>query len=114
MGDSEWVSAGVKQSKHLRPRAKYSRTQLISSIERAARRLSRQADRAEVEIGEAGCAMSLRAFEVGLRDLSDYMGERRMTIRPGSRRKVTGSRISAARSQDSMEGIDPMYDPEAF
>jgi hypothetical protein len=50
-----------------------------------ARRLSRYAERAECDLGEAGAAMSLRAFAVGLRDLSDLIGERRMTIRPSSR-----------------------------
>lgn len=61
-------------------------------MEAAARRLSRYAERAECDLGEPGCAMSLRAFAVGLRDLSDLMGERRMTIRPSRRRNIPRGR----------------------
>jgi hypothetical protein len=75
----------MKQSKHLKPRRKGSRSALVASMEAAARRLSRYAERAECDLGEIGAAMSLRAFAVGLRDLSDLMGERRMTIRPSAR-----------------------------
>lgn len=71
----------MRQSKHLKPKSKTSRSRLIAGMEAAARRLSRYAERAECELGEIGCASSLRAYAVGLRDLSDLMGERRMTIR---------------------------------
>lgn len=57
-------------------------------MEAAARRLSRYAERAECDLGEIGVAGSLRAFAVGLRDLADMTGERRMTLRPHLRRKV--------------------------
>lgn len=76
----------MKQSKHLKPRRKGSRSRLIASMEAAARRISRYAERAECDLGEVGASMSLRAFAVGLRDLADLMGERRMTIRPVLRR----------------------------
>jgi hypothetical protein len=72
-------------SKHLKPRRNGSRSQLIASMEAAARRLSRYAERAECDLGETGCATSLYSFAVGLRDLADFMSERRMTIRPSSR-----------------------------
>lgn len=75
-----------RQSKDLKPKQKTSRSRLIANMEAAARRLSRYAERAECDLGEMGTAMSLRAFAMGLRDLSDLLGERRMTIRPASRR----------------------------
>lgn len=78
----------TRNSKHLKPRRKGSRSRLIANMEAAARRLSRYAERAECDLGEIGTAMSLRGFAVGLRDLADFMGERRMTIRPGSRRNA--------------------------
>lgn len=76
----------LKQSKHLKPRRKGSRSQLIKGMEAAARRLGRYAERAECDLGETGCGLSLRAYARGLRDLSDLMSERRMTIRPSMRR----------------------------
>jgi hypothetical protein len=88
----------MKQSWHLKPRRKGSRTQLVASMEAAARRLSRYAEHAECDLGEVGASMSLRAFAVGLRELADMMGERRMTIRPGLRHKAR------RRQQDSIAG----------
>lgn len=76
----------MKQSKRLKRKSKTSRSVLIAGMEAAARRMSRYAERAECDLGEMGCAMSLRGFAVGLRDLADFMGERRMTIRPSRRR----------------------------
>lgn len=81
-----------RQSKHLKPKSKGSRSRLIASMEAAARRLSRYAERAECDLGEIGVATSLRGFAVGLRDLSDFMGERRMTIRPSTRRAARRER----------------------
>lgn len=78
----------MRQSKHLKPKAKGSRTRLIASMEAAARRLSRYAEKAECDLGEIGVATSLRGFAVGLRDLADFIGERRMTIRPSSRQNA--------------------------
>jgi hypothetical protein len=78
----------VKRSKHLKPKSKTNRTVLIAGMEAAARRLGRYAERAECDLGEIGCALSLRGFAVGLRDLADFMGERRMTIRPSRRRRI--------------------------
>lgn len=78
----------MKQSKHLKPKLRGSRSRLIGNMEAAARRLSRYAERAECDLGEIGIAMSLRGFAVGLRDLADFMGERRMTIRPSRRREA--------------------------
>lgn len=75
-------------SRHLKPRCKTTRSRLIAALEAAARRIARYAERADCDLGETGCASSLRAYAVGLRDLSDLMGERRMTIRPGSRRRL--------------------------
>ena len=76
----------TRSSKHLKPRQKTTRSRLIASMEAAARRISRYAERAEVDLGENGAAMSLRAYALGLRDLGDLLGERRMTIRPSLRR----------------------------
>lgn len=81
-----------RSSKYLKPRQKTSRSRLIASMEAAARRLSRYAERVECDLGEVGAALSLRAYAVGLRDLSDLMGERRMTIRPSIRRDSRESR----------------------
>jgi hypothetical protein len=58
-------------------------------MEAAARRLQRYAEKAECELAEIGIGTSLRAFASGLRDLADHLGERRMTLRPNRRRKVT-------------------------
>ncbi len=44
----------MRQSKHLKPRQKTSRSRLIASIEAAARRLSRYAEKAECDLGEMG------------------------------------------------------------
>jgi hypothetical protein len=82
----------VRQSKHLKPRRKGSRAQLIASMEAAARRLARYAERAECDLSEIGVATSLRGFAVGLRDLADFIGERRMTIRPTNRHKARPQR----------------------
>lgn len=60
-----------RQSKHLKPKSRSSRSRLIASMEAAARRLSRYAERAECDLGEIGIGSSLRAFAVGLRDLAD-------------------------------------------
>jgi hypothetical protein len=76
----------MKQSKHLKPRRKFSRSQLVARLESAARRLARLAERTECELGESGTGLSLEAYATGLRDLADLMGERRMTIRPSVRR----------------------------
>lgn len=73
-------------SRHLKPRSKTTRWRLIANMEAAARRLSRYAEKAECDLGEIGIATSLRGFAMGLRDLSDLTGERRMTIRPSVRR----------------------------
>lgn len=78
----------MKNSRHLKRRAKISRSQLIASLESAARRLQRYAVRAEGELGEIGIGTSLRGFAAGLRDLSDFLGERRMTLRPNRRRNA--------------------------
>lgn len=78
----------MKQSKHLKPRRKYSRSQLCANMEAAARRLARYAERAECDLAESGIALSLRGFASGLRDLADFTGERRMTLRPSRRRNI--------------------------
>jgi len=83
----------MRQSKHLKSRRKGSRTRLVASMEAAARRLERYAKRAECDLGETGCGLSLHAYAVGLRDLADMMGERRMTIRPAMRRSMRGCSI---------------------
>lgn len=57
-------------------------------MEAAARRLQRYAERAECDLGEIGIAMSLKAFAAGLRDLADFTGQRRMTLRPSMRRNA--------------------------
>lgn len=75
-----------RQSKHLKPRRKTSRSRLIASMEAAARRMARYAEKAECDLGEIGIATSLRGFASGLRDLADFTSERRMTIRPSARR----------------------------
>jgi hypothetical protein len=75
-----------RQSRHLKPRRKISRSRLIASMEAAARRMARYAEKAECDLGEVGIAMSLRGFASGLRDLADFTSERRMTIRPSVRR----------------------------
>jgi len=80
-----------RASKHLKRRPKASRSRLIRSMESAARRLQRYAERAEGDLGEIGTGMSLRAFAVGLRDLADLLGERRMTLRPSRRRNTRAS-----------------------
>ncbi len=77
-----------RQSRHLKPRVKTTRTQLIAGMEAAARRMARYAERAECDLGETGIAMSLRGFASGLRDLADFTGERRMTVRPSNRKRA--------------------------
>ena len=76
----------TRSSKHLKPRQKTTRSRLIASMEAAARIIQRYAERAESDLGENGAALSLRAYALGLRDLADLLGERRMTIRPNLRR----------------------------
>lgn len=78
----------MRQSRHLKPRRKGSRSRLVASMEAAARRLERYAKRAECDLGEVGADLSLHAYAVGLRGLADMMGERRMTIRPALRHGV--------------------------
>lgn len=78
----------TRQSKHLKPKPRYSRSRLSVSMEAAARRLARYAERAECDLGEIGIGQSLRGFAAGLRDLADFTGERRMTLRPNSRRNA--------------------------
>jgi hypothetical protein len=87
-------------SRYLRPRQKTSRSRLIANMEAAARRLSRYAERAECDLGEIGIATSLRGFAMGLRDLSDLTGERRMTLRPSVRHAARPRRDKAARSAE--------------
>lgn len=83
----------AKNSKHLKPRQKTSRSRLIAGMEAAARRLQRYAERAECDLGEIGIGTSLRAFAMGLRDLADMTGERRMTLRPAMRRNARRTHV---------------------
>jgi hypothetical protein len=76
----------ARNSKHLKRRPRASRSRLVASMEAAARRLQRYAEKAEYELSEIGIGTSLRAFASGLRDCADHLGERRMTIRPSRRR----------------------------